>query len=156
MDKITNALPGALKSTYETILQDAPNAQIYVADYPYMMPVESASDPENTGCFYLYNGSTHWANAQAARYIVGQIDATISSEITLVQGESSDYASRLHYVPMNGTGSPFVGHTVCDTGSSDFQNVDQAGNNRAYVFHPNANGHLDLSNVFAYAITGGV
>jgi lysophospholipase L1-like esterase len=156
VDKITDVLPGALKSTYEAILQDAPNAQVYVADYPYMMPVKSSTDPEESSCFYLYIGQNNWGNAQAARYIVGQIDATIATEIGKVQDESPDYASRLHYVPTNGTSSPFVGHTVCDAGSSDFQNVDQAGNNRAYVFHPNAAGHLDLKNLFSYAITGGI
>lgn len=156
MDKVTNVLPGALKNAYEQILKDAPNAKVYVLDYPQIAPVRSATDPKQDGCFYLYNGQTPWANGQAARDVVNAIDATISNEVTAVQQENGDYAYRLHYVSSNVAPSAFVGHTVCDTGTSYFQNIDQAGNNSAYVFHPNANGQLAYANLISYAVTGGI
>lgn len=156
MGSITNVLPGALKNAYEQILKDAPNAKIYVLDYPQVAPVRSATDPEETGCLYLYNGQTHWANGQAAWNVVSAIDTTISNEVTAVQQENSDYAYRLHYVSSNVSPSAFVGHTVCDTGTSYFQNINTGFANGAYVFHPNANGHLAYANLTSYAITGGI
>jgi len=155
MGNISNVLPGSLKTTYEQILQDAPKAQIYVLDYPYVVPNKSASDPAILGCAYLYGGQSPWANDQGAWNVISSLDTTIENEVSVVQSESSDYGSRLHHISANSPGSPFAGHTVCDTGDSFFQNIDQAGWNQStkeYVFHPNANGQLAYANLVANAI----
>jgi hypothetical protein len=46
----------------------------------------------------------------------------------------------LIYVPLDALNSPFNGHEICSTGTSWFQNVDQAAWSPAYVFHPNLDG----------------
>ena len=158
MGKINNNLPGALKNLYERVLMDAPNTKVYVIDYPHVAPSAGTgvNDPSNTGCLYLYGGSTHWGNGRAAHEVVNTIDSAISDEVTAVQQEDGDYAYRLHYVSSNDPSSPFAGHTVCDTGDSYFQNVNVGAENAAYVFHPNANGQLAYKNLASYAITGGI
>lgn len=152
---ISSTLPGALKTTYEKILVAAPNAKVYVLDYPYVNGVKNTTDPLDARCSYLYNGKTPWANAQAARDIVTKVNAQISSTIRNVRAEKADH-QRLRYVPTNGTNSPFAGHGVCDSGSSYFLNIDPAiVGNVAYVFHPNANGQAAYGQLIASAIAAG-
>lgn len=153
---IATILPSLLKSTYEHILQDAPNAKVYVLGYPFVLGVKSTSDPYDARCPYLYNGATAWGNAQAARDVITNLDATISGTILTVQNEKPDYASRLHYVDVNGSSSPFTGHGICDSGSSYFLNVDNAVvGNKEYVFHPNASGQAAYAQLVASAINAG-
>lgn len=159
---IANILPGNLKVTYETILQDAKNAQIYVVGYPQMAPIKSSSDPVDNTCPFLYgeNAPIHWTEAQAARDLVSVLDQTISNEVETVRQENADYSSRLHYIDVNTSGSSFVGHAMCDSnglGSSYFNNVDQIIHlHPTWVFHPNASGHLAYSTEIINAITGGI
>ena len=157
------ALPGVLKPTYEQILQAAPNAQVYVLDYPQVVGLKAPSDPYDVRCPYLYDASgTYasspyypWENDYAARYVVSQLDAQISTVVGQVQSESADYGSRLHYVPTNGTNSPFAGHGICDSGTSYFQNVDQAAIDKSYVFHPNTSGHQAYASIIAGDVGNG-
>lgn len=137
-NKISNELPNKLKETYKRILAYAPNADIYVMDYPYVVPEKSVSDPDDDRCFYLKGGSTKWADA-----ISDVRDDTPGNQ-------------RLHYVPVNTADSPFNGHQVCGVeGTSFFQNIDQAMNNEAYVFHPNKNGQDAYATILAAAINAG-
>jgi lysophospholipase L1-like esterase len=163
LNAINNTLPGALKNTYESILKYAPNAQIYVMDYPQVVAAKKTSDADDPRCLYMYNNGANttnspyypWEDDYAARDIVTKLDAQISTVIRQVQGESVNYAARLHYVPVNGANSPFIGHAICDSGTSDFQNVDQAGNYNAYVFHPNASGQAAYAQLMSSAINAG-
>lgn len=158
VDSINNTLPGKLKTAYEQILQAAPNAQVYVADYPYVVPVKQSTDPEDNRCGYLWwsgAGEPAWADAQAARDVITKLDVQISTEIGKVQAESATYGAHLHYVPTNDTNSPFAGHAVCDTGSSYFNNINTGAVDSAYVFHPNSNGQAAYAQLFASAIGAG-
>lgn len=47
LDKINNALPGALEATYKRILAYAPNAKIYVLGYPQVVANKSVSDADD-------------------------------------------------------------------------------------------------------------
>jgi hypothetical protein len=135
---INNDLAAQLTAAYQNILTMAPNAKIYVLGYPHVAPIKKTGDSLLAGasCGYLYKGTLHWGNAQGARDVVTMLDQKISDTVTKVINNP-----RLHYVPVNASNSPFVGHEVCGTsGTSWFQNVDRASQDKAYVFHPNALG----------------
>ncbi|MFJ9781069.1 SGNH/GDSL hydrolase family protein [Amycolatopsis sp. NPDC101161] len=155
--KINNDLPSALATTYQKILAEFPNANIYVMDYPQVIANKQPSDAFDSRCAYMYNSGTNgtgspyypWEDAWAARDIVTKLDAKISTAIGSINN------ARLHYVPVNAAGSPFVGHGICDTGTSYFQNLDQVLHNEAYVFHPNSAGQQAYANVMSAKINAG-
>jgi hypothetical protein len=135
VNHINGDLAGNLTAAYQNILLVAPNAKIYVVGYPQVVANKLVTDPDDTRCPTLEGGNTKYGNARAARSIVTQLDQKISATVTAVGN------SRLHYVPVDGSTSPFVGHEVCGTDpTSWFQNINQWVNNPSYVFHPNALG----------------
>lgn len=143
---IHNDLPGKLTKTYRAILKAAPNANVYVVGYPHVAPlVTPKSTQSRATCPFLYDNGTASnpaPDAGAARSMISLLNATISNTVGKVQSEQPSN-KRLRYVEVNGTGSPFVGHSMCDaTGSSYFNNVDKAVENVAYALHPNINGHF--------------
>lgn len=154
LDKINNVLPSALTATYQKILAAFPNAKIFVMDYPQVIAAKTTSDPLDSRCVYMYNSGSNgtgspyypWEDAWGARDIVSKLDAKISTAVGSVNN------SRLYYVPVNGSGSPFIGHGICDSGASYFQNLDQAVHNEAYVFHPNATGQQKYADLMSAKI----
>ncbi|MEU3251065.1 SGNH/GDSL hydrolase family protein [Streptomyces sp. NPDC006997] len=159
LNEINNTLPGKLKATYERVLKYTPNAKVYVLGYPHVIANKTASDAFDSRCFYMYdNGNTtnKWADVQGARDIVTKLNGKIKDQVDVVRAMNADYNQRLKYVPLDGPDSPFIGHEVCGTASSSwFQNVDQAGNNTAYVFHPNKAGYEGYATVAGAAINAG-
>jgi len=123
-----------LVQTYETILNRAPNAQVYVADYPYLATEDSdvCGQTDLTGA---------WA-------VQGQLNAVIADAVEQVAVGSS----RIHYVDTNKPGSPFAGKHLCNGGESDFNGL-VAPPNTAYSFHPSAAGQEDYATMFADAIS---
>ncbi len=117
----------SLVATYETILEEAPNAEVYVVDYPYLATETS----ETCGLLDLTGA---WA-------VQNQLNAVIHDAV--VEGVNN---SRLHYVPTNYTGSPFTGHHLCTTesGGSYFD----PGN-----LHPNVAGHQAYAEVLEDAMS---
>lgn len=146
LNKINNELPGKLSATYKSILKYAPNAKVYVLGYPHVIANKTASDGPDARCAYMQDGGTNWAEAQGVRSIVTKLNEKIATAIT------TENSSRLRFVDMNGTNSPFRGHEICSTSTSYFQNLNQAGTNEAYVFHPNAAGQQAYATLAANAI----
>ena len=109
-----------LKTTYQTILSKAPNAEVYVLDYPYM----SSDDVPGCGPFDL----------SGARSVQQLLNATISNAVSEVNNP------RLHFVPTNYAGSPFEGRNLCtnDPRRSMFSLV---------TMHPNAEGQRAYWNI---------
>jgi hypothetical protein len=163
LSAINHVLPGALKTAYEHVLRLAPKAQVYVMDYPQVVAPKSTKAGDDRRCPYLYDNSLFpphpahypWEDDFAARDILTKLDAKIKAVIWQVRGENANYYARLHYVPVNAKGSPFIGHAICDTGASDFQNVNRALINNAYALHPNANGQAAYARLMANAINAG-
>lgn len=145
---INNTLAGALTTTYQRILQYAPNAQIYVIGYPSIIANYSATDPKIDTCFYMYGGSTPWGNARGAYSLVNLLDKKISDTVTAINNP------RLHFIDTAGSSSPFASHLLC-SGDPWFQNIDQAFNNAAYVFHPNQAGQEGLGTIVGATINAG-
>ncbi|UQS22871.1 hypothetical protein L1857_08590 [Amycolatopsis thermalba] len=80
-----------------------------------------------------------------------KLNTTISNTVTKVRALNTDN-QRLTFVSATASGSPFIGHEVCASGDSYFQNLDQAGNNSAYVFHPNEQGQAAYAQLVRQAI----
>lgn len=119
-----------LETTYESILANASNANVYVIDYPYI----TASDAESCGAFDFSGG----------RSIQVALNSTIALAVANVRAESTDYTTRLHYVNTNLSGSPFEGMHLCNGGDSDFGSL---------TFHPNGAGHEHYKEVIADSIS---
>ncbi|HEY1085723.1 MAG TPA: SGNH/GDSL hydrolase family protein [Candidatus Saccharimonadales bacterium] len=119
-----------LKTTYETILDEAPNAHVYVMDYPYLVDPTGVDSP---GCVL-------GVDMTGALGIQQALNAVIADAVGDVQALSSDYLARLHYMPTNYIGSPFFDHHLCTdaTGGAYFNALDPL--NQEHSFHPNANG----------------
>lgn len=152
LNKINNELPSKLEATYTAILEYAPNAEIYVVGYPQVVANKSESDPGDNRCFYMQGGSTNWSEARAARDIVTRLNDVIEEKVNDVRALDPGN-SRLHFIEMDGSSSPFNGHEVCGTASTSwFQNIDQATNDPAYVFHPNSLGQDTYATVIGAMI----
>ncbi len=112
-----------LYDTYMEILMRAPNAEVYVLDYPYIAE-------QNAGTCGLVDLSGAW-------YVQEALDNVISLAVDeLVTMESQ---TRLHYVDTNYTGSPFEGQHICNGGDSDFNTFTYP--ETEYSYHPNQSGH---------------
>lgn len=128
----------------------APNAKVYVIGYPQVVANKLVTDPIDPRCPTLSQGTTNYGNARAARYIVGQLNQKISATVAAINN------TRLRYIAADGSNSPFVGHEVCGTNSTSwFQNINQAVNNPAYVFHPNTLGQQGYATLIAPVINAG-
>lgn len=135
MNKINGSgFRASLKTTYETILNqdNAPNAQLYVADYPYI----TAADAGMCGVFDFSGGRT--------------VQVALNSVIQSVVSEVKSNNNRIHYVATNYSGSPFTGKHYCNGGESFFNGYDTA--NPTYSFHPNERGQQAYASIFKSAI----
>ena len=154
LSKINNELESKLTATYRAILRYVPNAKVFVVGYPQVMANKGPQDPTDGSCIYMYDpldGSDHWKDIRAARDIVMKLNQKINGVVTTVRTEQPGNI-RLHYVPVDGANSPFIGHEVCGSLSSWFLNVDQAVGSPDYVFHPNIAGHSGYASVVSAVI----
>jgi hypothetical protein len=139
MDRINDPdFKANLVATYKTILNAAPEADLYVGDYPYL-------SAENAGMCVGLDFST-------AREVQTALNNVIHDAIQAVRNDTS-YAHRwnIHHVYTNQTGSPFIGKHLCSGGAEDFHGI-VAPPNMEYSLHPNVNGQADYAAVFAEAI----
>lgn len=136
--------PNGLEALYRQVLSAAPNAELYVIDYPHIVPSEE--NPTTTRCPYLQEGLG--ADARAAFDVTARISSAIESAVWNVQ-QGSD-GNRLHFVTANGVGSSFEGHDVC---SDDpyFHGVNIT--NPIYSFHPNHMGQKVYSEVIRASLS---
>ncbi len=125
------AFESNLETTYETILQKAPNAQVYVIDYPYL----TAADADSCGVF----------DFSSARNVQIALNSKIADAVDEVNDPS------LHYVNTNAPDSPFAGKHYCNGGTTDF-NGFVLPPNKEYSFHPNADGQEDYAAIVKDAI----
>lgn len=146
ISKINNDLGDDLVDLYGELLEDAPNAQIYIGGYPQISPYKDVEDAFDQDCGELYGEfPNNWGDARAAHEVVTQLNNVIEGSVTSVNTEKS--TSRLHFVDVEG--GAFSEHDVCSS-SSDFNGVDLF--NTEYSVHPNADGHIAYSEDFADAI----
>jgi len=123
-----------LVTTYESILTHAPNAQVYVGEYPYL----AAQNSDVCGQVDLTGA---WA-------VQGQLNAVIQSAVS--NTAATLLTTRLHYVDPNQSNSPFAGKYLCNGGASDFNGLSAPLD---YSFHPNMAGHQDWATLFESAIS---
>lgn len=128
----SSAFSTNLQLVYESILDEAPNADIYVIDYPYIFDPEGLDD---TGCTIV--------DASGAVEVQEALNSTIALSVGLVRSQSTDYSDRLHYVNTNAPGSPFEGKHLCtdDPAGSSFIPIILPPFDEEYSLHPNYKGH---------------
>jgi lysophospholipase L1-like esterase len=125
---------GNLEGVYYSILNHAPNAQIYVSGYPYL----AAENSDVCGHIDLTGA---WA-------VENQLNSVIEDAVNDVRGSTP--TTRIHYVNPNQSGSPFAGKYLCNGSASDFNGLS---NPTVYSFHPNTDGQQDFKTVFAASIS---
>ncbi len=118
-----------LENVYEEILAKAPNAQVYVVDYPHL----TEYDTEYCGLIDLSGGYS----------IQHALNTKIDTATVNVRFADPDYYDRLHYVKTSAVGSPFSNKHFCSGNEPDFGYT---------TFHPNTQGHIDYATVVAGAI----
>ncbi len=137
-DKITDSdFSDDLKGTYLTILEQAPSAELYVVNYPYIVKDRSEED-----CTVFPGGLT--SNDEAAEEVTTLLNATIlNAYLDIKQNvEWSEYASRLHYIEVNYSESPFEDRDLCGEDPEDayFYRLDLYDPFNPKSFHPTENG----------------
>ncbi len=123
----------SLKTLYTAILTGAPNADVYVADYPYLAP-------QNAGSCAGFDLSGAY-----------NVEQALNNQIGLAVTQVASDNSKLHFVNVNYDGSPFVGHDLCSGDASYFNGI-VAPPNQVYSVHPNVNGQDAYAYVFTLAI----
>ncbi|MFJ2213471.1 SGNH/GDSL hydrolase family protein [Streptomyces sp. NPDC101062] len=158
LNAINNTLGTSLTTTYKKLLEVTKTAgtKVYVLGYPQVIANKTITDPGDARCPYMYESvpvasGRYWEDARAARDIVTKLNTKISDTVNAVRALDADN-QRLVFVSATGTNSPFAGHEVCGTGESYFNNVDQALNGLAYVFHPNEKGQAAYAQLVRQAI----
>jgi lysophospholipase L1-like esterase len=129
----TNAIASdasTLESTFATIKQDAPNAQVYVLGYPDILPSKGGCYPTMP----LTNGDTSYLNG---------VELDLNSAI---QHEAA--AAGVHFVS---TYAQFEGHGSCATGSNQWINAIIATKGGISV-HPNATGEQEMADILDSAL----
>lgn len=129
------AFKANLMYAYEEILDAAPNADLYVADYPYL----AAEDA--TTCEGLDFSGAH------------DVQEALNEVIFDAVMEVGLNSSRIFMVQTNYVGSPFEGGHLCNGGSSLFHGVVLDPANYEYSLHPNAAGHAAYAAVFEDAMS---
>lgn len=132
MNSISNALPSKLDSVFSAILTDAPNAEVYVAGYPIVIPYMPIDAPYNEVCSsFIGEYPNTWGDARAAYNVVVSLNDAIQDAV------SRQSSTRLHYVDVeNGA---FEGHDGCSE-DSYFEYLHFPFE-QEYTAHPNQSGH---------------
>lgn len=117
-----------LKTAYETILEEAENAEVYVLDYPYLFDPMGDVDPF---CAVV--------DSSGAKLVQDSLNTVIALAIAEVRSQSTDYSERLNYVRTNYIGSPFEDRHLC-TDHSDGPMFHGITYPTVYSLHPNING----------------
>lgn len=110
-----------LVTTYESIIEEAPNAKVYVIGYPML------TLPTQTFCESL--------DATGAYPVVNAINSAIASAVSEVKLNSDN----IYYVDSNLVGSAFEGGHLCGY-TPMFNGLDAF--NIEYSYHPNAIGQF--------------
>lgn len=128
MDHISStAFKANLKDAYLEIVERAPNAQVYIGDYPNL------SDYDEGFC--------NTFDFSGVRLIQNALNHVISEAVAEVRVGNTN----LHMVKTNNNGSPFADRGVCSTHSSYFNGFTLP---KEHSFHPNSAGQAALSDIF--------
>ena len=147
------ALQINLTATYREVLKRAPNAKVYVIDYPYLGPEETtllSSEVNRCG----------WIEVGRSRYVEDALNGAIERAVNTVRAETKiPLAPRIQLVHTNYAGSPFEGRDLCQGENSDFNGLvptvtpNTFLDHSMYSFHPIAPGHQHYKEIVGKAIT---
>ena len=123
-----------LENTYRTILNDAPSADVYVVDYPYLFGREGSY----INCTY--------ADSSGAYSVQSLLNSTVALAVANVRSEDSRFQDRLKYANTNLLNSPFADQFLCTDNQSGaaFNPVYLNPDIQSWGLHPNTLGHQDF------------
>ena len=134
---IENGLVTKLYNLYLQVLDRAPNAHLYVMEYPAVVGVYGP--PSQPTCAPFDNSNLQVpadSEVDAVHDVISKLNSAIGSAVLAVKAENP--GSRISAVPaFTRTNSAFVGHGLC-TQAPYFTNVEYPQSE--YSFHPNADG----------------
>jgi len=123
----------SLKKLYGRILIAAPNANVYVADYPLLAPQGAGS------CAGFDLSGTY------------NVETALNDKIAAAVGEVKATNARLHFVEVNYSGSPFEEHDLCSGDASYFNGIVLPPN-QIYSVHPKVAGQTAYAATFSAVI----
>ena len=132
---IENTLPGRLDDVNETIVEDAPNAEVVVLDYPRLF------NGEDCNAFTWFSPSEETRLNETA-----DLMKEVISEAAERAGSNFDFGN---VIP------PFIGHAVCDGGGgSSTEWINGLSSPIEESFHPKVSGHANGYYPVVHGITG--
>lgn len=146
LGNIANVLPLALEDLYDTILQEAPNAEVYVLEYPLVVP---EVEPESYTSCALLDSDDPMEDMLAGHHVIELLNDGIATAVD--EANTRNTTSRMHLVSTTFEGSPFEGHDVC---SNDpwFNNISLT-EPVEYTFHPDEDGQAALAEIMEDELT---
>lgn len=123
-----------LEDTYQQILDNAPNAQLYVVGYPYIASAGAS----------LCQGF----DLSGAYDVIQQLNSVIENAEIVVAADNAERG--VSYIDPNVSDSAFSGHTLCDS-DSYFNGANAL--NSVYSAHPNSEGQQAYATVIESALT---
>ncbi|MBL8159351.1 hypothetical protein JNJ66_02755 [Candidatus Saccharibacteria bacterium] len=136
---INGELKSRLRTVYTTLLTQASNAKLYVVGYPHVVAVTTEPNAP-LYCSYLS------ANERsAARSFIQDLNTAAQTTVTALESDNPAIVGRIEFINPTGTGSPFIGHEICD-GDAFFHGLVLSPDGSIlnpddeYSFHPNING----------------
>ena len=128
------AIESQLEALYQRLLDDAPDADIFVLDYPRLF---NTGDPVD-GCLI---------NPQA-RKTLDQLEAQLNGDIKAAATADLRGGNRLHFVELDSEHSAFNDHNLCrpvtnqnTTWINGLETKDPASPVAKYTAHPDQRGH---------------
>lgn len=171
------ALRTKLVSSYEEVLEQAPNATVYVIGYPHILPLDDcenagggvwwgllaglqadelthpvfASYASNAGLTFNEATSQEMLTAITISTAEAQFVATFENNLNLEISDAVDEVDdeRLVFVSAIAPGSPFAGHQLC-SGEPYFNGLK--GDALGDTFHPNAAGQAAFAELAREAL----
>ncbi len=115
-----------LKQAYSDVLGEAPNADVYVITYPYIIESEGIQN-----CILL--------DRTGAKLVTDRLNTKIALAVAQVRSQAESFSARLKLVSVTENGSSFENKQLCSV-PLDEASFHTTGIPIVYSFHPNYRG----------------
>lgn len=140
-----NQMGPVLTSTFLSLHQAAPTAQIFVLGYPTLFAGAGT-------CSYIRGSDVTWLEQKQIQF--NQVEAAAVTEAAQQAG------GFIHFVDLSSASagsSPFIGHELCSGGTEWFYGIDGdagflSGFPKRFYFHPTADGQAAMAGALTRAI----
>jgi lysophospholipase L1-like esterase len=147
LDTGTDGLGAKLQAVYSAIRTKAPNADVYVLGYPYVVPNLQSNFTSGGVCYFYYGlelvAQMSESSRAAATAITDLLNGKIEDVVDALEDDKFHYESPHQF---------FVNHQLCDTATGeDFFNEPMTP--EVYSLHPNELGQEAFADLVHNAVT---